>query len=350
MVASYVDDGVILVAADSRRMATGMMVDIWEYCRWVARLRNMDFSSLKTGWIGFGDPRWGSAEIGGTDVEASDRLRVLGFYFNMYNNFDAHVDYWLDRGICVRGRIGALGRRYGGEGGIGAWEMVRLLKGAYLASVYYGLEFVADHGPYIRRIKTHVNSCIRSLFRIPNTVATKIILAEFGIPPTRAQARYIQRRCYARAISNRYNEDLLWFMEIREGWADCNIRPDRLNSEHTLDSRPLVEIPPNKGEAIDVHDIVFGIAEDAPDARIVYTDGSKSGEATGAAWLEFRNGRFLEPVLTRTRPGWDITQCELYAIWDALRCIGSGGRVAFFTDSTSVLRMIDDTAPTGKLA
>jgi len=350
MVASYVDDGVILVAADSQLMAVSMMVEIWEDCRRVARLRNMDFSSLKTGWIGFGDTRWGSVEIGGTDIEASDRLRVLGFYFNMYNNFDAHVDYWLDRGIGVRGRIGALGRRYGGEGGIGAWEMVRLLKGAYLATVYYGLEFVADHGPYVRRIQTHVNSCVRSLFRIPNTVATKIILAEFGIFPTHVQARYIQRRRYARAVTNRYNKDLPWSMEIREGWADRDIRPDRLSSEHTLDCRPLVEIPRSKGEAIDIHDTVFGIAEDSLDARIVYTDGSKSGKATGAAWLEFRGGHFLEPVLTRTRPEWDIAQCELYAIWDALRCIGGGGRVCVFTDSTSVLRMIDGMAPTGKLS
>jgi len=83
MVTSYIDNGVILVAADTPRMATDMMVEVWDDCRRVAWGRNMDFSSIKTKWIGFGDVRWRSVMIGGVDVEASDRLRVLGFYFNM---------------------------------------------------------------------------------------------------------------------------------------------------------------------------------------------------------------------------------------------------------------------------
>jgi len=228
--------------------------------------------------------------------------------------------------------------------------MTRLIRGAYLATVYYGLEFVTDYMPYIRRIQTHVNSCIRALFRVPNTVATKIILAELGIAPMHIQGRYIQRQCYARAITNRYNEDLPWFLDIRKEWADPNIQPERLTSERTLDCRPLVEIAADKGDAIDIHDIVFGIVEDSVSDRIIYTDGSKSSKGTGAGWLEFRNGRFREPVLTQTPKEWDITQCELYAIWDALHCIGGGGKVCMFTDSVSVLRMINQMASTGRFA
>jgi len=50
-------------------------------------------------------------ELGGHVLEAVDDRRVLGFRFNMYGNFSAHVDYWLKRGLEVRGRISAMGRR-----------------------------------------------------------------------------------------------------------------------------------------------------------------------------------------------------------------------------------------------
>jgi len=68
-------------------------------------------------------------------LEAVDDLRVLGFRFNMYGNFSAHVDYWLKRGLEVRGRISAMGRRFG-EGAILAWGTHRLIQAAYLPTVY----------------------------------------------------------------------------------------------------------------------------------------------------------------------------------------------------------------------
>ena len=68
-------------------------------------------------------------------MEAVDDLRVLGFRFNMYGNFSAHVDYWLKRGLEVRGRISAMGRRFG-EGAILAWGTHRLIQAAYLPTVY----------------------------------------------------------------------------------------------------------------------------------------------------------------------------------------------------------------------
>jgi len=350
MVASYVDDGVILVAADTHRMATDLMVETWQDCSRVAEGSNMSFSLIKTKRIGFGDVRWEPLRIGGMDIVASGSLRVLGFFFNMYNNFSAHVDYRLDRGIGVRGRIGAFGRRYGGVGGIGAWEMIRLIRGVYLATVYYGLKFVMDCRPYIRQIQTHVNSTIQTLFRVPNRVATNILLAETGIPPVHVQGRYLQRRCYARAITYRYNADFPWFMDIQEAWADPDIQRVSIELERVLVSDILVDTPPDKGEAIDVHNIVFGIVEDAKDARIVYTDGSKNDNSTGTAWIKFHHGAFVSPVSTTLPRDWSITECELYAIWNALRSIDGGGRVCLFTDAVSVLQMIRGMKPVGESA
>jgi len=58
--------------------------------------------------------------IVGRDVKSVEVLRVLGYWFNFYANWSAHVDYWLARGLDMRRRRSALGRRFGGTGGIGA--------------------------------------------------------------------------------------------------------------------------------------------------------------------------------------------------------------------------------------
>jgi len=350
MVASYVDDGVILGAADTCRMATNLMLETWQDCTRVAGGRNMSFCLIKTKWIGFGDARWEPLRIGDVDIAASDSLRVLGLFFIMYNNFSAHVDYWLDRSIGVRGRIGALGRRYGGGSGIGAGEMIWLIRSVYLTTVYSGLEFVTDYRPYIRRIQTHVNSTIRSLFRVPNMVVTNILLAETVIPPVHIQGRYIQRRCYARAITYQYNADLRWFLDVQKTWADPAIWPASLESECVLVSDNLIDIPPDKGEAINIHDIVFSIAEDTKDAQIVYTDGSTNSDGASAGWIKFHHGVFSDPVGTTMPRDWSITECELYAVWDALRSIYNGGRICLFTDAVSLVQMIRGMKPVGESA
>ena len=131
IVSSYVDDEVVLVAADTRDCARDMLVDTYRDCCRVASGRGMGFSVLKTKWIGFGG-KWDALEWDGHVSEPVEDLRVLGFRFNMYANFTAHVDYWLKRGLGVRARIGALGRRFGGVGGLGAWETLRLIQSIYL--------------------------------------------------------------------------------------------------------------------------------------------------------------------------------------------------------------------------
>jgi len=131
LVVSYVDDGGIMVAGDSVAMVKGRFEEVFLDCSTVASGRFMSFSGLKTDWIVFGDDDWGSCMLGGVDVEHVEDLRVLGMLFgrNVFS-LEKHVDYWLQRGLEVRARISALARRFGGEGGIGAWEVMRLVQGA----------------------------------------------------------------------------------------------------------------------------------------------------------------------------------------------------------------------------
>ena len=54
-VSSYVNDGLVLVAANSSDMAVWQMKEVFIDCDIVARGRGMGFAPLKTNWIGFGD-------------------------------------------------------------------------------------------------------------------------------------------------------------------------------------------------------------------------------------------------------------------------------------------------------
>jgi len=93
MLMSYVDDAVIAVAAASRSAACLAMTEMFLDCDTVARRRSIGFSVLKTYWIGFGGSAWDGMEIMGNMLMPVADLRVLGFRFNVFNNFSAHVLY-----------------------------------------------------------------------------------------------------------------------------------------------------------------------------------------------------------------------------------------------------------------
>jgi len=187
VVSSYVDDGVILVASDSRDLTRYTMAELFKDCDRVARGRKMRFSTIKTKWIGFGETTWQNLDIDGEILTPVEDLRVLGYRFNVFLNMSSHVAYWLDRGLGVRRRISALGRRFGSDGGLDALCTYRLFQAAYLPTVYFRLEFVTDFLLYVKRIQVHVNDCLRSLFRCPIKLANNIMLAEFGTPPVHIQ-------------------------------------------------------------------------------------------------------------------------------------------------------------------
>ena len=93
----------------------------------------------------------------------------------------------------VRFRISAISRRFEGKGGFGAWECFRLIQAAFLPVIYYGLEFIGDFGFYLKRIQIAVNDTFRHIFRLPSHLPIDMMLADFGLPPVRCQARYLQR-------------------------------------------------------------------------------------------------------------------------------------------------------------
>jgi len=223
-VLSYVDDGLVVVAGSSREVCAMMLSVIFDDMDRVARGRGMSFSAIKTDWVGFGGG-WDGIDIGGIRKEPVEFLRCLGFFFNVAGDFSSHVEYWTRRGLDVRRRIAAVGRRFGSIGGIGAWELWRLIFAVFVPNIGYGVESIGDNKKAVDTLQVHTNDCIRTCFRTPPRTANNILLGETEIPPWHVRLRYFRRKCYLQMISYRYGGDLPWFGYVRQSWGEEDVVP-----------------------------------------------------------------------------------------------------------------------------
>jgi len=352
VVSSFVDDGVILVASDSRDLTRYTMTELFKDCDRIAKRRNMGFSAIKTKWIGFGGTTWEDLDINGELLTPVEDLRVLGYRFNVFLNMSSHVSYWLDRGLGVRRRISALGRRFGSDGGLDAWCTYRLFQAAYLPTVYFGLEFVTDLLSYVKRIQVHINDCLRSLFRCPIKLANNILLAEFGTPPVYLQGRYLQRRCYSRMINYRYCDDHSWFGAIWGDWEVEGMLAYPMFSDKV--AATVASFNVSKGKEL-AKRLFYEAYEDAvliPDLLIIYTDGSKSDKGTAVAWTTEECGMPEGARAFATPCSWSIVECEIFAIVAALRDVRSDYHriIIIFSDCIPAIMCIAKMEPEGESA
>ncbi|PWW73629.1 hypothetical protein C7212DRAFT_60401, partial [Tuber magnatum] len=108
LVMSYVDNGVIVVAGESKVKVKWVMEETYGCCKEVAGKRGMGFGSAKTEWMGFGKKDWEKVDIGGMEVEEIKEIRILGYRFEKEGGWKSHVDCWADRGEGVIRRINGL--------------------------------------------------------------------------------------------------------------------------------------------------------------------------------------------------------------------------------------------------
>ena len=142
MVSSCVDDGVILVSTTNKEKTKHQLIEYFEECKKVATDRGMDFSVKKLDWMGIGKGNWGTLEIKGNKWKMVKEIRILGYRIDTDRKWKGHMEYWTEREIGIRRNISGIGRRYGSDGEIGAWECMRLIQSTYLPTVCYGLEFM----------------------------------------------------------------------------------------------------------------------------------------------------------------------------------------------------------------
>lgn len=261
------------MAGDTCGMVKGQVEESFVDCRIVAVDHGMSFSGLKTEWIGFGDGDWGSCRLDGADVSFVDNLQGLGFRFGRDGSMDNYVKYWTQGGLEVRGRIGAIAQRFSVVGGIGAWEVMRLVQGAYLPLVEYCLEFVARFPCPVNRISIHVHDCLRSLFSLPFMLANNILHSECGILPKHIRAAYYKGRCAQRFLNYGYCSEFPWHGSLRNDWCSARMVPARMSSDQVLSTISTCFISPDM--VSDKEEGLTAIAELALISMIVgFVDGS----------------------------------------------------------------------------
>ena len=311
----------ILLSAATRKLTVQHVGETFEECRLLAEKRGMGFEARKCEWIGFGRGEWPSVEAGGEVIRPVGEIRVLGYRFNKEPNDNANGQYWVDCGFGVRKRIGALGRRFGSGGGIGAYECWRLIQGAFLATVYYGLEMLDGEEKALNCIQVGINDTIRSLFRMPLKTATKCILSEFGCVPVNIEHRYRKRVALRRALKYRYGEEYPWFNHCWEKWKLGDYEP--LNNDangRVLNLRPNIIVGKNKEDGMRIHNEMVEEMSVVNGMTWAYSDASKSGirGSLGWAWAT-GDGMTVESGGCGGVDGLCIMTYELAAIEHVLR-------------------------------
>jgi len=154
----------------------------------------MDFEVAKTEWLAFGHDDWGCITVNDEPLAPVKKIQILGYQFTTTGSDKAHVDYWLERGLEVGRRINALGRRFGSHRGIGSWEYMRLIKGVFLPTIWYGIKLLNGEDKGLKGLQVAINDSIQSIFHLFLITVTKCILSETGCVPTTTEWRYLQRK------------------------------------------------------------------------------------------------------------------------------------------------------------
>jgi len=345
----YVDNRLVIVAGASREVCAVVLSETFEDMDRVAQGRGMGFSAIKTDWLGFGGG-WDGMDIGGIRKEPVEVLRCLGFFFNVAGDFSSHVKYWTRRALDVRRLTAAVGRWFGSIGGIGAWELWRLISTVFVPTIGYSVEWIGDNKKAVETLQIHTNHCIRSCFRTPPKTANNILLGKAGIPQWHVRLRYFRRKCYLWMISYRYSGDLPWFGCVRQSWGEEGVVPVRVRSEQVLiPGPPLCDVGQDKFAAIEMHDEIFHCASNDRDGTLAYCHGARYKDGTGAAFVIYQNGRFEEAQGHKLPDDSTVVKCELVAMLWALAHLASleVRRAVIFTDSKAALMIISSMTPQG---
>ena len=351
MVSSYVDNGVILVSTGNKEKTKQQIIECFEDCKKVATARGMDFSVKKLDWMGIGKGDWGTLEIKGEKLKTVKEIRILGYRIDTDRKWKGHMEYWTERGIGIRRNISGVGRRYGSEGGIGAWECLRLIKSTYMPTVYYGLEFMTKETSLVKRLQIMINDTIRLILGAPIQYANKILYAETGLKHIEIRCRAEERKGCARHRKYEYGKEYWWFGCIADKGKDDRIRKHKIESEKVRITKPRFDIEKDKNKEITDHSNGW---ENKPEHELwVYTDGLKNKEEAAIAWVLMGGEDLVEEENGRRVPGeWNITKSEICAIGIALRDMKKLGKkkIRVFSDSMSGIIMMKEMRSKGESA
>jgi len=165
------------------------------------------------------------------------------------------------------------------------------------------------------------------------------MLAEFGVAPVHLQARYLQRRCYARMLLYKFGSQFPWFGVTHDGWREEGITAEVVESDVVIENVISGLVIRDKDEVVANHGTLWDQYLDE-DRHVFYTDGLSSQRRSGAGIVCYERG-LRDDARSLGLPGeWCALECEIYGCFRALGSVQDIWPITVFMDCLPAIEML----------
>ena len=330
-VLGFADDTVLLAeAAQHKTLKTRVNEALRMLVDWATRTK-LEFNPAKSDalYVGikYGQAR-PSFKLGNHHVRCREACReavkYLGVIIDERVNWKAHVEATVAKSRRISRMVVAMGRP---TWGLGRGAVKAIYEGALLPAITYGAEHWEKHirTKQICRLRTAQRGAALAAAGTYRTVSTEAALVIAGMIPLDLVTG---------------ESALVW--EIERGGAELPDWPE-LEGASGVDSRSAVETdhPADRGLMTETE-----TEGDVPHRgwNRIYTDGSKSEDGTGAAYVVYNGEEEVAAGLFGLWKECTVYQSELVAIREALRFVEDHayayGECDILSDSRSALEAL----------
>ncbi|GJQ77957.1 hypothetical protein Trydic_g2318 [Trypoxylus dichotomus] len=326
---AFADDTTLLVRARQYETLKGRANNALATILDWSRANKLTFNAGKSEALFFGKThgqRRPKFQLGTETIHCKENVKYLGVVIDEKLNFKAHVDYATGKAREITNKIGAAARMTWGLSGRAA---ATIYEGAiepamlYAAPVWASALRVKESRKLIGAQRV---SAVRAA-RAYATASAEATAAISGILPADIRAKELAKRRDATRGGERIVAEI----------AGRNIYSRDIEVGRRLGS----EIHPSETGAFKFSKDVEG-QHVRPSGIAIYTDGSKNGDGTGAAFVVYAGDEEIHSERLKLDRVCDNYQAELVAINAAVKYAKAMQveRATLFTDSLSVLQAL----------
>ncbi|XP_072161372.1 retrovirus-related Pol polyprotein from type-1 retrotransposable element R1 [Bemisia tabaci] len=348
---AYADDFVILIRGkhcnDLSDLMSGALRIVEEWCR----DKNLRVNPTKTTLVPFtrkynlGNIQ--APSIFGSEIKVADTVKYLGVYLDKRMNWNQHLEHIINRAKRAMNLARrSVGKRWGLKPAITKWVYTSIVRPiiTYAACIWW--EKTEQKGARNKLDSLQRLACLYTTgaVRTTPTAAMEVML---GLPPlhlaVKGEAVAGAFRLKTNSLDGKLRPRHQSLCESPSFPPALHMVSDQMKTTYNFDIPYRLRISEGEGNQKMVDDAL------AASEVSYFTDGSKSGDKTGAAVYGNKNCK-LKASLGRSTT---VNQAELYAIMMAANnAIDKGWRdkrITFFSDSQATLKAVSNFKVNSKL-
>jgi ribonuclease HI len=294
---AYADDGLLKVIAPTMAQLSNTANEALEAIRTWSLRAKLTFNAVKTQALLISTNVKGpKLTLGGTRIKITPTIKYLGVTIDNKLSFTQHIEHISRNAQHSLARLSSVAKA---NWGIGSSAMRMIYLGAvvpaitYAAPVWYQRSRLVHNSRKLKSVQRFAALCITKAYRTAPTDAINIIA---NLPPIDLQIEQVAALYFAKRGQS--NGTLF----------DSIIAFDRMEQSVYFFSLPHPALRPS-----------FNSHALCTDRSVsIYTDGSKSPDGVGAAFVAFDSGAVIAQSQMRLNPECSVFQAELTAIESAL--------------------------------